>query len=61
MKKGQLTTEYWVSCGLCGQQRDVGESQHSRAVDAARMLGYKLKKALGWVCPECVPKIPEKD
>lgn len=48
--KGRIRPEYWITCGLCGDERCLAESLWGKAVRVARQQGYRSTDRFGWVC-----------
>jgi hypothetical protein len=55
--RGRIAPEYWVSCGLCGQERPCSERTKAEAVKTIEAQGYQYSDSHGWICPECCKRI----
>lgn len=53
IRKGQLTPDYYITCGQCEQGEHVGETILRIAKQAVGERGWAYTKERGWVCPVC--------
>ncbi len=54
---GRILHECVVWCGGCGEwARDASTENKQVAGVSFRDSGWKLTRALGWLCPVCAPK-----
>lgn len=62
-KKGHIFPDYWVRCGICGEDESLAANNKEAARQETVRLGYKRKKGRGLVCKECLARlvIPVKE
>ena len=53
MTGGRITKEYWISCGICLDERVLDVPRPKTPAKSAREQGYKLTRKFGWICPKC--------
>ncbi|MCY7487923.1 hypothetical protein [Paenibacillus alvei] len=51
---GWISTEFTVWCGKCHSCHQESTPNKIEAVEKFKRHGWKLKKAYGWTCPNCV-------
>lgn len=56
--RGRIEYVAEVSCGVCEQDMLGLATLHGpmKAVDVLRSMGWRLTRAHGWTCPDCLPQ-----
>ncbi len=52
-KGGRIFVDYWVRCGLCGEDTCLAASIKEMARQETVRLGFKHMQGHGLVCKEC--------
>jgi len=55
--KIESRTSYFLSCGMCGESRDLEADSKRAVVTEAEQAGWVKHSVGGWLCPKCGPQV----